>query len=921
VRSFGNPGCCGWDTRAPGAMSRCGLALISRFFQRAASFRFGRMAFYRRWLLVLFALILSGGSLFAASTKEQRAYNAAKADFRIELWSRADAEFGQFVQKYPKSTNAPEAVLLQAQAEFKQGDLANAIAKLTNPDNLAKAGTLADQYVYWTGEAQFQNAGLTNAAETFVSLAQNFPNSPLRLRAVVEAAAAYTQLTNWLRHDALLENTNGVFQRAAQLDPGNALVADGWLSLENSKYQQRDFPGVVAIYDSLTNQWQTLNQSQQCQGAYLYYLAKMELGDFAAALAAATNLVQIAGTPANQEWLATARASQGKALEKLSWRDEAIAAYGENLTTNAPVTQRREAILKIAELEIVQGQLTNAEEALANFLAQFPEAISADIALLTAGELQLKEYAARPAETNHLQAASAAFNRFLGVFTNSPLAGKAYLDRGWCEWLAGNATNSLNDFTAAAQSASLPPEDLAVARFKSGDAMFALTNYAGALENYRAVLDDFTNVPAVAAALGDRALYQSLRASLQLTNYDGASNALAQILGRFPASNLATNAMLLYGEGQVAATNEPAARAVFRQFLAQFPGSQLRPEVEFAIARTYELDQSWPDAIAGYKDWLDHFPTNQDRARTIYSLARANTQAGNESDAFGLFTNLVTEFPTSDLAPQAQWWVADHFFRLGGANSTNYVDAERNYKMLFQNTNWQGSPLVDRARMMAGRAAVAARQDYKGAIDYFNKLEGDTNCPMDLRVQAAFAHGSALMREESSDTNYPLANFTPAVQVFRQIGAWDPTNALLPMANIEIGKCYLQLTNFDAATNSYAQVVNATNASVAARSQAQIGIGIVLEKMAALASGPAQNELLNQALNDYLDVFDKLNLRDGEEPDPFWQKEAGLRAAPLVGRLNDLKAERKFYGSLKDALPQLSNLIDQKLAALPPEKN
>ena len=88
----------------------------------------------------------------------------------------------------------------------------------------------------------FKTRILPNAAETFVSLAQNFPESPLRLRAVVEAAAAYAQLADWRQHDALLEDTNGVFQRAAQLDPGNELVADGQLSLENSKFRQRDFP-------------------------------------------------------------------------------------------------------------------------------------------------------------------------------------------------------------------------------------------------------------------------------------------------------------------------------------------------------------------------------------------------------------------------------------------------------------------------------------------------------------------------------------------------------------------------------------------------------------------------------------------------------------------------------------------------------
>src|SRR5271167_2855558 len=134
--------------------------MISRFCRCATSFRFGRMAFYRQCLLVLFALVLSCGRLSAASAKEQTAYAAAVAAFQDEMWSRAETGFAQFVQKYPKSTNAPEAVLLQAQAQFKQGKLAAAIALLADPSHLAKAGPLADQYVYWIGEAQFQNGEL-----------------------------------------------------------------------------------------------------------------------------------------------------------------------------------------------------------------------------------------------------------------------------------------------------------------------------------------------------------------------------------------------------------------------------------------------------------------------------------------------------------------------------------------------------------------------------------------------------------------------------------------------------------------------------------------------------------------------------------------------------------------------------------------
>ena len=870
------------------------------------------MEFQRRWLLILSTLLLGGGPLFAAS-KEQITYAAAAAAYQDEMWSRAEAGFVQFIQKYPKSTNAPMALLLEAQAEFKQSQFTNAIAKLTDTNNLAKAAALADQYFYWTGEAQFANSNFQAAADTWVSLSENFPGSPLRLRSVVEAAAAFAKADDWRRHDELLENTNGVFQRAAQRDPADKLVLAGQLSLENSKYQQRDFPGVAAVYERLTNQWQTLDPDQRCQGTYLFYRAKMELGDFAAALAAATNLVQIASAPTNRDWLATGWAARGAALERMDRLPDAIQAWRNNLT-NAPAKQEREAVLKIAESEIVQGNLTNAEEALTNFLAQFPESISADIARLTAGELQLKNFAEQPVETNELASAQMNFSLFISTFTNSPLIGKAYLDRGWCEWLANDMTNNLGlaDFESAAQRLPLS-EDLAVARFKTGDAMFALTNYAGALTNYRAVLEDFTNLPAVPALQG-WALYQSLRVCLAADDLTGASNAVTQILADYPNAGFAPGSALLYGESLADAQEPAAARAVFGQFEQKFPDSPLRPAVEFAIARTYELEENWSNAIAGYQAWLTDFPTNDLRQQTDYALARANFQAGNKTNAFELFTNFVAQFPADkQLTPLAQWWLADYFF--GGAN---YLDAERNYELVYQ--NFPANALAWQAHLMAGRAAVA-RQDYNGAIKYFSTLEEDTNCPAALRAQAAFAHGNALMSMDSTETNDPLANFRLAPKVFGQVDQWDPTNELAALAGIKIGECNFQLANYDDATDAYAQVVNFTNAGVSARSEAQIGIGMALEKKAALASGASQNELLDQALDNYLDVFDSLNLRDGEQPDPLWRKKAGWQAAPLVGRLNDLDAERKFYVSLKDALPQLSDLIDKKIAALPPRKN
>ncbi|MGO8836183.1 MAG: tetratricopeptide repeat protein [Limisphaerales bacterium] len=887
------------------------------------------MALSRPWLLILFTLILGGGQVFAAATREDRAYAAAISAFQDGMWDRAGTAFAKFVQKYPDSSRVAQAVLLQAMADYRLGKLPEAIALLTA--HQAGAGDLADQYVYWIGEARFQAGDLAAAAETFVSLPRDFPESSLRLRAVVEAAAARAQLGEWPQLNALLEPTNSVFQRAMKMDPANELVARGSLLLAQAKFAQNDFRGAAAVLESLKPQ--IPRPELDWQREYLFYQVGLAAGDTNAALAATTNLVGIAQSEKNNGWQAEGLALRADVLEQLGQKTNAIATWQEILTLNAPPAKRaRQAILKMAELAVAENQFSNAVQSLDRFLAQFPGSAAAGVALLTLGELQLKDYTAQLAATNHLpvatnqlSAAQARFDQFLRTFTNSPLAGKAYLDYGWCLWLAGktNAPETLDAFQRAATN--LPPsENLAEARFKMGDVRFAQKDFTNALENYRAVVDDFSGFPAVRQTLGDRALYQILRANLQLTNYNGASNAMARILQLYPASDLAGNSLLLVGE-DLTDSSQPAAartaRMLYERFVDQFPTNALLPQVRLAVARTYEQEQNpdWVAAIDHYENWLKDYATNALRFQADYALAWANFQAGNETNAFRLYTNFVAQYPTNELAPLAQYWVADHYFRLGG---TNYVDAERNYKILYQNTNWQGSPLIYQARMMAGRAAMGL-PSYKDAIDHFTSLTGDTNCPPELNAQALFAYGSALMQQDSTDTNNPLANFQQALGVFNQLCQLYPTNEPGVLAWSEIGDCDLQLTNYDAATNAYAQVCNSPYADVSARSRAQIGLGIALEKKAALATGKDQNQLLRLALDNYLDVFDTSlgkKLRDGEVADPFWVKKAGLQALPLVEALG-VGDPGKFFDHLEELFPQLKDSLEKRKALVLSARN
>ena len=188
-------------------------------------------------------------------------------------------------------------------------------------------------------------------------------------------------------------------------------------------------------------------------------------------------------------------------------------------------------------------------------------------------------------------------------------------------------------------------------------------------------------------------------------------------------------------------------------------------------------------------------------------------------------------------------------------------------------------------------------------------------------MQALFAYGSALMQKESSDTNSPLANFEQAIRVFKAIGQSYPQTEQAALALGEIGDCYLQLTNYDAATNAYAQVINSPVANISTRSQAQIGFGIALEKQAALATDGDQTNLLKAARDAYLDVFYGVN-RHGDEQyqDAFWTKKAGLQALPLVEALG-VDDPDEFIKGMEREFPESKDSLEKKRAALPPKKN
>lgn len=854
------------------------------------------------WLVCLALLVATASGWAAGGSREQRAYDAGLQAFHDQVWPLAEMDFAQFATKYPDSKLLPDAGLLQAQALIKQNKyiLAEELLAARRPT----AGTLSDDYTYWLGEAEFLAGDWRSAADTLSSIP---PGSPRALAAAVSAGAALARLESWPRLAAYLQSKQSLLQAAAATDPDDELVLRGRLLLAQAWFGQRNYAEAGRLLADFKPA--TLPPDLEWQRINLLCQVKLAAGDQESALPLARELVRLSGVPAGEagaDRLAASVALQARVLENLGRGPEAIEVLQGNLATNAPVDRQQQAILKIAELAIAQQQFTNAETVLEDYSSRFTNAPAVAVAWLALGELYLQDYVAQPTQTNRLGDARERFAQLLANYPNSSLAGKACLNLGWCDWQNADYTASLTNFQNAALK--LPPsEDLAVARFKLGDAQFALTNYAAALANYQVVAGPLaSSFPRVAESLGQRAQYQVFRSELALGQLGEAERTMERLAADYPRNALTESTALLLGQQYSDLSDPTNALAVFLSFIDRSPYSPVLPQVDLAVARAYEEYHRWPEALAQYAHWLHAYPTNALLPQALYAQAWAYYQAGDDTNALMLFTNFVDRFPQSELAPQAQWWVGDHYFNLGDTKN-----AELNYKAVFQNPNWLTNALYYPAQFMAGQASVA-RTSYAQAIrDYFEKLEADTNCPLDLQVRAIFAHGRALMSMESPDTNDPTANFQKAISVLNPIATAFPTNDWGARAWGQMGDCYLQLTNYDAATNAFTQAFEVAGTNVAVSSQARIGLGLALEKQAALLpAGDARRPLEYQALGCYLEVFNS----DAPDWDPFWTQKAGLQAAQLAATLQEWHQVTNLYASLSRQFPQLKGALAAKAA-------
>jgi TolA-binding protein len=841
----------------------------------------------------------------AAKSPEDQAFQYAFDRFQDTHYGLAEKYFADFLSKYTNSPHRADAVLYLARARLEQSNYVGAIDLLQKSS--AEADGLKHEYLFWIAKARYASGDLANAAEGFATVASEFPLSPRRLEAAYDQAEARSRMGDWPGVINLLQKANDPFQLAATQDPKSEFAAMGWLLLgEAFLHENRPADGEKFVLG-----FDPAGLTQDLRWHRQYLLSRLQLAEGRpdAALTTSTNVLELSLEPGHQ---AKSFFLQGEILEKLGRQAEALAVYSNNFVDSQPQEVQREALSRTIPLTMALNPLPQAIHAIQTLIDQHPQTKAQDLARVSLGELYLKAYSAPAgsvtesntpsvADTNLLFAALTNLNMVITNFTNSPLLAKAHLDRGWCDWLSGNLDMARLDFQEAAAHLPLSP-DQAVARFKLADTQFALKDYSSAVSNYSTVLAQYDKVPEVTNALFDLALYQIAEADIHNGDADGARRAVERILRQYPGSYFGDRGSLLMGEDLNRKNDYAEARQVFLNMQAASPDSPFLPEMEYAIARTYDYDGNWNAAITGYKQWITNHSGDSLLPEVEFHLALACGKAGLTNDALAGFTNFAVRFATNTMfAPWALNWLGDYYY-----TQKDYISAEKYYQELFKYP--EAGDVAYEAHFWAGKSALAGQRS-GDARDHFSALVKLTNAPPHLVARAYFALGETLFQQfQSGQTNEDY--LSEAVAALSKCTNGAPTNSTAVEALGRMGDYYMAWADQNQLTNNYAIAKQmyetvasfpADNVNVSARSQAEIGLGLIAERQ----------HHIQDALDDYLKVL----YFDPDHFDGYWVSRAGEFASRLCEEQQLWSEAVKVYDRVLAAVPATRPVLEKKRAA------
>lgn len=300
---------------------------------------------------------------------------------------------------------------------------------------------------------------------------------------------------------------------------------------------------------------------------------------------------------------------------------------------------------------------------------------------------------------------------------------------------------------------------------------FEAGNYKPAIEGFTELINNYTQSPLVPYALVKRALAYS-----NLGEYQKSEADYKEVLDQYITHKTANSALL--GLQELSAKRNVSD---FDQYLEKYqlanPDDESLETVEFEAAKTLYFNQLYEKAIAGFKKFQTNYPASGLVSEANYYIADSYFRSGREDESVE-YLKLVVEDDLNSYQTRSLDRLGDILVR-----QENYSEALKYYQKLEQRSRnrrelgnaWEGVMSIN---FLQGNLAEA--------VNYAEKILAENRLSSDLKNKATLTLGKIRVAEK---------NYNEAEDLFLTLvnGIKDENAA---EANYELAQLYLETDQY-----------------------------------------------------------------------------------------------------------------------------
>ncbi len=722
-------------------------------------------------------------------------YYVANSYFRMKEYDKALKIYRDLLKTFPDEKQANQIRFNQAWINFQSGMYEEAYRIFNFLSKLAE-GEIAEQSLYWAGEAKRYNGETELAKLIFKKFMKLYPDSPLSGMANFNLGLLiYEEGDSGKAEEYLLAAVDKIDDAKAL---GKAYVLLGEIYLEKGNYDKAELMFKSAILTGGVES-KTLKGAKLGLGVTYYYSKKFSL----------------ARKTLSALYLSDKNFEADKVHFFLGETHFALTDYYSALEHYKKVKDEGSHLYEMALLGKAYSyfNLKNYADA-AYFFEEFIEKFPNSNYLLEAKLRLADSYYG----TKNFEQAADIYD-FVFMKHREEVNDFAYYQ--YAKTLVNIGRNYDGITTLAELQKKFPKSRYADdAQYLIGWIYFRNGRYSKAIEQYRALLKKYPETelrPVVYSSLGDA--YYNLR------NYTQAVFYYKRLLDNFPKTEYVLDAINGIQYAYVAAGNPDKAARIIDEYMIRNPYSKYSEKILIKKGELYFSSGKYDKAILAYKEFIATFPSSMLVPDAYYWIGKSALKLNRTEEARYYFEYVINEYANSGSAISSALELGKIYSENGEYEKaveifdTVYVSTEPTEKKaellyrkglalielgkikeVYETFNLLSSEYPNTIFAEKGRLELAsfelARGNYELAEEIFSRVGKERSD--DIGAQAQFLYGESLFQRNKF--NDAISAFVRVVNAFENYPEWRAR------AKLKIGDCYVKLKEYAKAKKIYKEV-------------------------------------------------------------------------------------------------------------------